>query len=339
MKYRSLFVAILMYASFSTTIAQTVKETVVSRVTDSLRMEGLSNYAKLYPLLRQGFFATDFMGNANVKSQLSGKDLYEGKMNITRIRSLFNVPISQWGKNTITGTVAYQQQHFETTDVKSYNPQFSDMDRTITKRTGSISATFSRSDSIFNQLVIYSAGITGITDELSSVKRVNYLGSVLLPLKKTQYSSLTIGVVVILDPSAILPVIPVVSYWHKFKGPDLDLFMDLPSRVILRKQLSKRSWTSVGSELQGSLLFFDVNQPGLPQNSISTNIEFRSGATFEYLVTKKLIIGVNGGLYSTTAWRMFDHNDKPDQYFYKSQASTVPYVSFSISFLPFLKHL
>jgi len=339
MKYKFFFITILINAWFSGAIAQTTKETAQKRMIDSLKMEGLSNYAKMYPQLRQGFFTYDIIGNANVHSELKDKDLYDGKMKITRIRTAFNLPLAQWGKNTITGTVGYQRQHLQTTEINSFNPQFSNMDRDVTKSTGSFTATFSRSDSIFGKQVIYSGGLSGISDELSSVKRVNYIGTVTVPLKRNQYSSLSVGLLVIIDPSAISPVIPIISYWHKFKESDLDLFVDLPSRAILRKQLSKRSWASVGSELGASLLFFDVNQPSLPQNSIYTNVEIRSGATFEYLVTKKLILGVNGGLYTTTASRMFDHNDKPDQYFYRSQASSVPYVSFSISFLPFIKHL
>ncbi|CAM3917080.1 hypothetical protein SAMN06265348_111206 [Pedobacter westerhofensis] len=342
MKY--LFIAILLNAFISNSTAQTAqqsdaKKLAVQRMTDSLKMEALSGYAQLYPQLRQGFFSADFIGNANVHSELNGKDLYDGKMKITRIRTNFNLPLAQWGRNRITGTLGYQQQHLQTTEINSFNPEFSALDRDITKSAGSFTATFSRSDSIFNKQVIYSAGISGISDEFSSVKRVNYIGTVTVPLKRSRYSSLTVGMAIFIDPSAVSPVIPIISYWHKFKERDLDLFVDLPSRISLRKQLSKRSSASLGSELGGTLLFFDVNQPSLPQNTIYTNVEVRSGATFEYLATKKLILGINGGIYSTTASRMFDHNAKPDSYFYRSQAGSVPYVSFSVSFLPFISRL
>jgi len=342
MKY--LFIAILINAFISNTIAQTTvtadaKQAAVQRMKDSLTFEALSNYAQLYPLLRQGSFSTDIIGNASVHSKLNGNDLYEGKMKITRIRTNFNLPLAQWGKNRITGTVGYQQQRLQTTEIRSFNPGFSEQNRDITKSTGSFTATFSRSDSIFNHLVMYSGGISGISDEFSSVKRVNYIGTVTVPLRRSQFSSLTVGLAVILDPSSVSPVVPVVSYWRKFKESDLDLFVDLPSRVILRKQLSKRSSASLGSELGGTLLFFDVDHPPLPQNSIYTNVEIRSGATFEYLLTKKVILGVNGGLYTTTASRMFDHDAQPNTYFYRSQAATVPYISFSVSVLPFIKRL
>ena len=318
---------------------KTKQEIARQKMIDSLTMEGLSTYAQRYPLLRQGFLAFDVAGNRNMKGELNGKDLYEGKMNMTRIRSNFNVPIAHWGKSLISGTIGYQQQRFETTEVKSLDPGFSSADISVTKSTVRLSANFSRSDSVFNIPVAYSFGISGITDELSSIKRINYLATVTVPVSRSKYSSWTVGAVVILDPSAVAPFIPIVSYWHKYKASELELFLDLPARIALRKQLSKRSWTSIGSELGGNLMFFDIKNPPLPQNNIYSNVEIRSGATFEYLVTKKLILGVNGGLFTTTSNRLFDRNDKPDDYFYKSSSGSSPYISFSISFLPFIKSL
>ena len=339
MIFKSLSTFLLLIALFTSAIAQTTQERAKKRIIDSLKMEALSGYAMRYPQLRQGSFATDFIGSSNVKAELNGKELFEGKTTVTRIRSVFSVPIAQWGKNAITGTVSYQQQHFETTNIKSFDPQFSSNDRSLTKSTVGFTASFSRADSIFGKQVIYSGSISGITDEASSIKRVNYLGTASVPLKRTPYSSLTVGLVVILDPSAVAPFIPIVSYWRKYKKSDLELFVDIPSRIALRKQLSKRSWTSIGSELGGSLSFFELNQPSFPQNNIYSNIEIRTGATFEYLLTKKIIFGINGGLFTTASNRMFDRNNKPTDYFYKSTNGSSPYISFSISLLPFFTHL
>lgn len=339
MKYKVLSVALILGTFFTPSIAQTQQEIARQKMIDSLKMEGLSTYAQRYPLLRQGFLAFDVAGNRDVKGELNGKDLYEGKMNMTRIRSNFNVPVAHWGKSLISGTIGYQQQHFETTGIKSLDPGFSNADLSVTKSTLRLSANFSSSDSVFNIPVSYSFGISGVTDELSSIKRMNYLATVTVPVSRSKYSSLTVGAVVILDPSAVAPFIPIVSYWHKYKDSELELFVDLPVRIALRKQLSKRSWTSIGSELGGNLMFFDIKNPPLPQNNIYSNIEIRSGATFEYLVTKKVIFGINGGLFTTASNRMFDKNDQPEDYFYKNNNGSSPYITFSISILPFIKSL
>jgi hypothetical protein len=332
-----LFLAIS-FLCFSTTLfAQTAKELARKHMIDSIKMAVLSDYATRYPILRQGSIATDIIGGRTVTGELNGRELYEGKMNITRIRSNFKVPVAQWGKNNLTGAVSYQQTHFDTRDITSYDPAFSSANQSLTKSTVGLTMTFSRSDTIFGRQINYSAGISGLTDEATSIKRINYMGTVNVPLSRTATSSWSVGLAVILDPSSVAPVVPFVSYWHKFKESDLDLYIDMPYRIALRKQLSKRSWVIAGSELGGNLYFFDLNAPGLPQNSIYSSIDIRSGATFEYRVTKKLILGVAGGLYTTAQSRIFDHNAKPNDYFFRTSNGSAPYISFSVSFLPFLK--
>ena len=337
MKYKILTVAMVLGAGMNTVVAQTKQEIAIKRMRDSLTLEGLSEYAKRYPQLRQGAVAFDVIGNTNVKGELNGKDLYEGKMNMTRIRSNFSVPVKHWGRNLISATVGYQQQRTQITDINSFDAGFPTTAIDITKRTVSISANFSRSDTVFNHQVFYSGGVTGVTDEFSSIKRLNFVGVLTIPIKRTANTSLSLGAVVILDPSAVTPFFTIVSYWHKFKESELELFVDVPSRLALRKQLSKKSWASLGTELGGSLQFFDLDQPALPRDNIYSYAELRSGATFEYLATKKLVLGVSGGLFNTLSSRMFDRNDKPKDYFYKTSNGSSPYVSFSVSFLPFIK--
>nr|WP_067058273.1 hypothetical protein [Mucilaginibacter sp. L294] len=337
MKYKIHLIAAILSSAVSTTFAQTAKELATKHMVDSLKMAALSDYATRYPFLRQGFLATDITGGRNVKAELNGKDLYAGEMNITRVRASFNIPLAQWGKNTVTGTVSYQQTHFDTHDIQSYSPQFTAKDQSITKNAVGFTASYSHSDSLFNHPVNFGGSISGLTDEFSSIKRINYLGNISVPIKRSQYSSLTVGLVVIIDPSAVAPVVPFISYWHKYKNSDWELFVDLPQRIVVRKQLTKKSWVFLGSELGGSLYFFDLNQPNLPQNAIYSAMEIRSGATFEYLVTKKLVLGVSSGLYSTASPRLFDHNDKPSDYFAKINGGSAPYINFSLSFLPFIK--
>lgn len=304
---------------------------------DSMKLAALSDYATRYPILRQGFLSTDIIGAGYVKAELNGKDLYEGQMNLSRVRSNFNIPVAHWGNNSIVSSINYQQTHFETREIRSFSAQFPAADRSITKTAVAFTTTYGRSDSLFNHQINYGGSISGITDELSSVKRVNYSGNISVPLKRDQYSSLTVGMVVIIDPSSVFPVIPFVSYWHKYQNSSLELFVDMPSRIMLRKQMSKKSWAFFGSELGGSLYFFNLNQPAVPQNAAYSSIEIRSGGTFEYLVTPKLILGINGGIYTTASSRVFDRNAQPGDYFFKTTNGSVPYISFSISFLPFLK--
>lgn len=337
MKTTHLLLLILLFLNFPAT-AQVGKQEPVRKMTDTTTMPIISQYAINYPRLRQGFLATDFIAGRNVTGELNGKKLYEGKMSMQRIRENFNIPVVQWARNSITGTISYQHVHFQTDDITSFSPVFPNTNQRINKSTIGITLSFSRADSIFGHSVNYSGSLTGLADD-KGIERVNYMGLISLPVSKSKYSSFNVGLVVVLDPSAVSPLIPIISYWHKFQTANLDLYVELPSKVAVKKQLTKRSWALFGSELGSNLYFFDLNQSALPDKAILKTVDIRSGASFEYLATKKLVLGVSGGIYTTTTTRLFDHNEKSNDYFFSTSNGSSPYISFSISFLPFLKSI
>jgi len=335
-KFSTVF-ALLYICSVGFSSAQNTLEEPGRKTTDSLQMVYLSNAAIRYPLLRQGFVSSELLGRGSVAARLDGRELYKGEGQITRIKSVFNVPVLKFGKNSISSSFGYLQQHIDVDRVEAFNPQFPVADYNYNKSTISLTATFIRTDSLFGHPVVYSGGISGITDRLSKVQRFNYTGIISLNLKRTPITSYSIGAAVIFDPSSPSPFLPLFSYWHKFRSSDLELFVDVPSRILLRKQFSDKAWASFGTELMGTVAFFNLNKTVLPQDFTQTTIELKTGPTFEYLVSRKIIIGINGGLLTTASSRFFRKDDHPDEFFMKNNNSSVPFVSCSISFLPFLK--
>ncbi|HEY0176885.1 MAG TPA: hypothetical protein VGC08_10935 [Pedobacter sp.] len=327
---------ICLFLSLGVTFGQSVKEVPSKEMADSIKMVYLSAAAIGYPILRQGFVSTDILGNGNIDAKLHGNEFFKAKASNTRVRSLFNIPLKEWGNNNITATLTYDQEHYNLTSVTSFNPQIPVSNTNFNKSTVGFTATYVHTDSLFNHQVIYSASISGLTDQLSSIERIYYTGTVTFPLKRTATTAYMVGAAVTIDRSSQFPFLPFFSYWHKFKTQDLELFADLPSRVSLRKQLSSKSWLSLNTDLTGTFLFFDLNHP-LPQEANYSKIELKTGPSFEYLLTKKLILGVNGGMISTLSSRMFQRSEGSGDYFINSNNSTVPYVNFTISFLPFLK--
>lgn len=324
---------LLVTAAFS----QTAKEIALKKATDSIKAFYINEAAMRYPLLRQAAVSTEFTGDANVKSELNGNNFYEGKVKITKLRSHFNLPIAQIGKNTFSGSASYLQQHFDLSEGTSTNPALPAPNKSFNKSSVGLTASFLRVDSLFNRPVYYSASISGFTDEASSIKRLTYTGAIIFPIKRTPNTVFTLGLIAIIDPSSPIPATVYISYWHKFAESNLELIADLPTRLALRKKLSERSWITLGSELGGSSLFFDFKNTILPADAMYSTFEIKSGSTFEYRVTKKLIVGVSGGLLSTVTSRFFERNEKPSDYFIKNKIGSVPYMNFSVSFLPFAK--
>jgi hypothetical protein len=327
-------ISLLLFISRS--FSQTAKEAMTKKMADSIKMVYLNAAAIHYPILRQASVSTDIMGGGDITGKLNGNDLFKAKAQLTRIRASFNLPIAQWGKNSLTANISYLHQHIDLSQVTSYNSQIPVYNSAINTTTVGLTASYTRMDSLFNHPVIYSASITGLTDELSRVRSINEIVGINIPFKRTATTSFSAGLYYINNPMSPTHVLPFFSYWHQFQTDNIQLFIDLPTRVLLKKQLSAKSWVSFGTELGGSQSFLTLNPP-LPHDAVSSTLEIKVGPAFEYLLTKKIILGVSGGMSSTLSSRVFKKGDSPSDYFINSSNGTVPYINFSISVLPFLK--
>jgi hypothetical protein len=325
--------------SLNLTWAQTPDEILTRKRDDSIKMAQRSAAAIQYPLLRQGFISTDVIGTGNITAKLRGNDFFKAKEQITRVRANFNLPVAQWGKNKISANFNYLYQHIDISQVTSYNPAVPVHNSSSDFTTISLSAGYTRVDTLFHHQVIFSANVSGVTDELSSIRRVNELVGVIVPIKQTATTVFSVGLFYSHDPTIQFPVIPLISYMHKFQTGDFRLFVDLPTRVLVKKQLSAKSWLSLGTELSESQSYLKLNESLLPRNAINTTLELKTGPGYEYLIGKKLMIGINGGLLSTLSSRIFQQGQASSTYFIKNTNSAVPYIGFTVSFLPFIQSI
>ena len=317
---------------------QLADKALADKMMDSVKMSYLRQAAMRFPLLRQGGISKEIVGREEVKSDLYGNKLAESDVRISRIRANFNVPIISSGKNTIGASVGLLQQRFDFDQTKSFNPEYPVSDMKVDKTTINLSAFAARTGTLFNKPVTLSVNLSGLTDQMVSTFRLNMIAAASMTLKRTATTSYAVGLLVLIDPSAPTPVVPYFNYWHKFDN-NWELFLDLPTRLALRKQVTKKASIAFGSELSGSTAFLDLKEPGLPQKNLYATLELKTGPTFEYLVSKSIILGVSGGLFSTVTSRVYDRSAKSDDYFIKNKMGTTPYINFSISILPFLKAL
>ena len=326
-------VAGLLFCS-SGTYAQNMFSMSSLHPADTLRSE-LHEQALRYPSLRQASVTTDLFGSGHFESKLNGKDLYNGKSRNTRISSFFSVPISSWDGNVIGATIYHNEQIF---DIQEANNQLASPRinaGNISKSTLGLSLNFSRTDAIFHTPVIYSAVFTGLSDNLSTVRRFNFNGSITFPLKRTTDEYFSLGALVQVDPSAPFPVLPVINYFRKLNSNGLQLILDLPQGASLKQALSRRAWIYVGTTANTYASFYKSGDATLPERFSYNTIEFKTGPGFECLLGKYVVLGVSGGVNSIASARTIAKGSSYNDAFIKTTGKSVPYGEFRISLLPF----
>jgi hypothetical protein len=332
MKLNLLFIGMLMCTS--ATYAQNMFSMASVHPADTVRSES-QEQAIRFPSLRQASVTGTVFGTNKFTSKLNGIDLAEGKSRNARISSYFTIPISSWNGNTFGASIYHTENFFDVREANNHLDDARINTGNISKSTLGLSLNFSRTDAIFHTPVIYSAVVTGISDDLSTIRRFNFNGSIVFPLKRTADTYLSLGALVQIDPSAPVPVIPVINYFHKLNANGLQLIVDLPQGASVKQALSKKAWVYLGSSYNTYVSFFKAGGQALPDRFSYNTIEFKSGPGFEYLLGKYVILGVSGGINSTVSGRAIAKGDSYSDAFIKTTNKAAGYGEFRISLLPF----
>lgn len=301
---------------------------------DTLRSES-HEQALRYPSLRQASVTADLFGSGHFDSKLNGENLSSGESRNARISSFFSIPISSWDGNVIGATIYHNEQFFDIrqADNQLDAPQINK--GSFSKSTLGLSLNFSRTDALFHTPVIYSAVFTGIADDLKAIRRFNFNGSVTFPLKRTADVYFSLGALVLIDPSAPVPVLPVVNYFRKLNSSGLQLILDLPQGASVKQSLSRNAWIYVGTTANTYASFYKSGDAALPERFSHNTIEFKSGPGFEYLLGKYILLGISGGLNSVASARTIAKGNNYNDAFIKTTNKSTPYGEIRISLLPF----
>ena len=318
------------------TFAQTPQENYRKHMIDSIKKVYLREAAIRNPALRQVTVSTDLISRGEIHSKLYGNELYDGKISQVRTTALLTVPVVKWKKNAISTSFSFFNQYFDVNNVTF--PLYDSIKVNHgyrNKLTVGFTASYQRVDSLLGQMVVYTGNLSLLTGDASSIQKVSFLGGVIFILKQTPVTNISVGLFANIDPSINVPVVPFFIYWHKFKN-EVELSVNLPQQVMLRKALSKNAWFNLGSSLTGAVAFFQSEQPGIPRNINYSSLDVKSGAGLEFRLSKIVLLGINGGVMTPIMSRQFELNKRSDDYFISNKINTTPYGNVTISLLPFL---
>ncbi|AEV98119.1 hypothetical protein Niako_1756 [Niastella koreensis GR20-10] len=296
---------------------------------------GKKELAIRYPGLRQFCISVNHFGYSDFDAKSGDVDFASGKIRTGRISTFFNTPAVKWKGNSLSASIYYTYTSTELKDITNKLPAQELTPLTTDKSTFDLALNYSRSAAIFNHPIIYSLVARGITDGVNSFRRFNLNGSFNLPLKKTENTTFSVGLLVLVDPSAPIPVEPIVNYYHKFNSSGLELIVDLPTGVNLKKQVAKHAWVLVGSNQRSYTTFYDQKNAFLDGKVSYNTIELKNGAAFEYLFAKNIMLTVDGGFNSYLSAKLFKDGENYNNASFISSNKGTLYVNAGLSLLTF----
>ncbi|MFL9845597.1 hypothetical protein [Flavobacterium rhizosphaerae] len=277
------------------------------------------------------------LGKANYKSKVFGEDAEKTQVkNHSRLKVTANLPIYQSKSRRffITNTLRYK---FEAYD---YGTTYSIPSQTYLSRpnqqyhyfAGSLSGTYF--SSLFKKPVLYNATVT-VDGNQKDVQRVKGFVSATAVLRKNEHTTMTVGVVALVDPSSIIPFSPTFSYEHRFKDLPWKLDIILPQRVLLTRSLLENGRISIGTELNNENYYLTINDTGFNGVYEFNQLELRNGITYEYIFLKNCIATFRGGITNVITARITERGAKTSKYVAENKQDAQPFFLLGLSYNPF----
>ncbi|HEY0177056.1 MAG TPA: DUF6268 family outer membrane beta-barrel protein, partial [Pedobacter sp.] len=301
---------------------------------DTLRKEVRAQIVDKFPSRRNFNFEYEQLGSGSYKPEF--RDGSTGDNRITdhyRFSAALNLPLYKKGPWTVSVTGRYKYESFEITDAQNNNASlFTKSDFQLFS--GSLNTAYlSR---LFGKVVIYSGSvIADASDE--HLGRIKGFGTVTMILKSTKNTTVTVGIVGVIDPASPFPALPVFSYLHRFENSEWSMDLILPQRLMFKRRLLENGRISIGTEMESEQLYVNLNRPDLRNVYDYRQSELKSGILYEYCIAKNLIASFKGGISNTLISKVTAKGESTNDYLFKTRQNGTGYFNIGLSFNPFSK--
>lgn len=287
-----------------------------------------------FPTTRTFDLQYEQLGPSNYDSELFGNKFERGRVeNHSRFKAAFNLPFyaSKSKRFVLTTSLRYKYESYQFGDIYNYTTTqtYRRENEDVHYWAGAMTATYM--SSLFKKPIIYNATVSVDGNE-EDLQRVKGFASAVLVLKRTPSTTITAGVLVLADPSSIVPLTPLLSINHKFKNSKWDMDFILPQRLLFRRELLENGRISLGTELNTESFYLNLNSSNLQGVYELNQLELKSGITYEYSFTPKLIAFVKGGFNNVVSARITEKGERTNRYVYDQKEDTQGYFRFGVSY-------
>lgn len=277
------------------------------------------------------------LGPTNFSSKLFGDRFESGRIEShSRFKAAINVPFftSESKRFVLTSSLRYKYETYEFGDIYKVNSAvpYTREKEEIHYLAAALSATYV--STLFHKPIIYNATATVDGNE-EGVQRVKGFVTANIVLKRTANTTITIGALAMLDPSAIIPITPLFTYNHKFENSKWDVDFILPQRILFRRELLENGRISFGTELNSENFYLNLNNDQLKGIYELNQLELRSGISYEYRFTPKIIGIVKGGINNVVSVRVTERGERTSNYIYDQKEDAQGYFRLGVSYNPF----
>lgn len=305
--------------------------------TDSLQQKTTLGIKEKFPRARVLNFEYGQSLSRDFKSELFDEPFQNGEIKTQRnFNASANIPIYRTRKWGLSGSLNYQFTEFEFDNITTSDITVFEQNGIVDFHNFSAALSSTYFSSIFKKPVIYNASIIVDGNE-KDVERLKGLVGLSFILKRNARTTMTLGAIVFIDPTAQIPFFPTFSYNHRFENSKWEIDFILPQRLLLRRPLGENGRFSIGSSFGSTGFYVNVDNPNFAETFEYSQLEIKSGLIYEHRLSDYLIGTFQGGLQNFISNRLTEKAEPTSDFIYKNEQDATGYFQLGISIDPFAR--
>jgi len=266
------------------------------------------------------------------KTERLGEDFQEGKIqSYSKFRVGINIPVIERKKWNLTSSFFYQRDAFTLENVinkAAIAQPVQEIKKDYQTLSGALSFVYF--SELFGKPFIYNSTVNVDGTQKGAQRVKGFIGASLV-IKRSPQTVMAVGGIFIIDPTSPIPIAPIFSLEHKFKGSAWVMDMILPQRLLFHRGMFENGRISVGSELAGDNFYVHNSAAGYAPVYTVTQMEVSSGITYEHSINK-LIFRAKTGFSNPLQNRLTEKGKPIGDYIMKLKPEGSMYFGFGVSY-------
>lgn len=304
-------------------------------ISDSLAQDFRTLAAKNFSRYRTVNFSWEMDADHDYSFNTDGKEQEKGrKKTLNTLRFSTMIPIIKSHKASLYANIQYRSYNFGNQGSETSNIF---RDENYDYYAGGVNGSYYTR--LFHRPLVLS-GELSVDGWKKGWGVVQGRVSALMVFKNTYTTNFSLGLIGMTHYSST-PVLPLVTYWHRFANPNLSIDITLPSQMYLRYQM-RHQRISLGASMSADDFYLKTDVEGTPNVYLYKEAVVKPEVLYEYIINNQFYIyaragistPIKGGLYtkSRKELKIADTTDDGTGAFYKLERSAIPFFNIGVSY-------
>ena len=307
----------------------------LAQKTDSTAIRTGKVITNKFPTTRAFDLQYDQFGPADNTAKILGQLFEKGKIqNHYRAKAAANIILykSKTQRFFITNSFRYKYEFFAFGPMQNATGINNRPDVDFHYFANSVSGTYF--GKLFKKNVIYNATATVDANE-HDFQRIKGMVSAVVVMKKSERTTFTLGALMSIDPSSIIPIVPIATYEYQFENSPWKLDFILPQRFLIQRPLFENGRLSLGTEMTSENFYLALNNASFKGIYELNQLGLRSGVTYEHALGKGFIGTFRGGMANLLSSRITERGERTNRYVIENKQDPQWYFNVGVSYNPF----